>query len=364
MALGMALGLSLTLAAGAQAAAADSTLFTAHAVPVDAEAKNVSEAREIALADGQRDGLMAVLRRLTRADDWGRLPKLSQSQAAAMVDSIQVEDEKSSSVRYLANLTIAYKGGEVRRLLQQAGLPYSESRAQPTLVLPVFAGAGGDLLFEEDNPWLAAWSAYRSGPGSLFPLVAPIGDLEDIAAIDARLALAGDAAALARIAPRYGAINTLVAKAGVQGGKLRLNLQWHGPLRTATEVLEVPVRAEESEAGLMLRAAAQTASTLEERWKRETLRQADAPVNTLDARLLIDGLPDWVAARRALEASGIVRRYEVASMTPRSVQLQLHYQGGPEQLALSLAQSNLELVRDGDGWRLSLRQGSPGRARE
>jgi len=340
-------------------------VFTAYAVPVDAEAESTAKAREAALAEGQREGLLSVLRRLTLAEDWQRLPPVTSDGAAALVESIQVEDEKSSAVRYLASLTIEFRDDGVRQMLRAAGLPFTESRAQATLVLPVYERDGRSLLFDEDNPWLAAWSAYRAPPGRLFPLVVPIGDLEDIANLDAATALAGEQAALSRVSARYGATNVLVVQAVSAGGRLALNLRWFGPTRRETEDSAVPATGEATdEAALLARAVEDTAAALEERWKRDTLRSAGGAEQRLDARLPIESLQDWIAARQRLGRNGMINRVEVASMTRDSVQLAIHFQGEPEQLALSLAQNDLVLVDEGGGWLLTLRRDAGSGRRE
>jgi len=358
--LGMLAVLALATAeARAQAAPGAGDVFTAYGVPVDVEARTAAEARDIALVQGQRLGLAMVLRRLTLAEDWPRLPAPPEAEIAAMVDSIQVSEEKTSSIRYLGKLIIEFKSERVRQLLRRAALPFTESRARPTLVLPVLRRAGSDLLFEEENAWLRAWAMHQAPPDSLFPLLIPIGDLEDIATIDAGLALRGDAAAMQRISARYGATNVLVAAAALTANGLDLGLQWHGPLRAPRESQNLTAGTEPPDE-LMRRAVVEIAGALEERWKRETLLQFGQEAK-LSARLPVSGLQEWVTVRRLLARNGMVRRFEVASVSRESVQLWLHYLGAPEQLATSLAQDNLQLVNESGLWVLSL-HGSAGSA--
>ena len=137
--------------------AAKSDLFIAFRVPVDVESKTAALARDLALVQGQRRGLTMVLRRLTVRRDHSRLPVPSAAELDRLIDGVLVENEKSSPTRYLAELIVEYKRDEIRRLLTAAGIRHSETRAQPTLVLPVFEDASGRMLFEEENAWLAAW---------------------------------------------------------------------------------------------------------------------------------------------------------------------------------------------------------------
>jgi len=358
-------GLVLALAA-APAPAQEGDLFTAYAIPIDAEAKTAAEARDVALLAGQREALRAVLRRLTLAEDWGRLPTLPNAEIVAMVAALQFENEKTSSVRYLADLTVEFKKDQVRSLLRASNLAFTETRARPTLALPVLEFGGNRLLFD-DNPWLLAWAGQDVARGVMFPIVVPIGDLEDIAIVDAERALAGDATALAAIAERYRTTNVLVVAASLvesTGAKaLDLERRWHGPLRSGTEVSSLRAGAEEGTEALLARAVAETLRDLEERWKRETLLQFDQE-QRLSVRVPIEGLPDWIEVRRRIGRNGMVRKFEVASITRQAVQLYIDYLGDPRQLAVSLAQEELELIEEGGFWILNLRRGTGGTARE
>lgn len=362
LALLAALTLAAVTAVRAQAPASGNDVFTAYGVPVDVVSETAAKAREIALVQGQDLGLKMVLRRLTLSEDWPRLPAPSQAEIAAMVDSIQVSEEKTSSVRYLGDLIVEFKPDRIRQLLRFAGLRFTESRARPTLVLPVLSGGGKEMLFEEDNVWLAAWAKYQAPLGSLFPLLIPIGDLEDIASIDAGLARQGDPTALERIAARYGATNVLVAAASPTAAGLDVSLQWHGPLSSESESRSIAAGAEGRDE-LMRRAVENIADTLEDHWKQETLLQFGQEA-ALSARLPIGSLQDWVAARRLLKRNGMVRRFEVVSMNKDSVRLSLHYLGAPEQLATSLAQDNLQLAQEGDDWILRLLASTGAAAKE
>ena len=109
----------------------------------------------------------------------------------------------------------------------------------------------------------------------MFPLIIPIGDLEDVAAVDAVQALQGNEEGLARIASRYGTSNVLVATATQvnRGGRVSIDmrLQWHGPLRSGSEVSGLRALEGESIDALMARFVTRTVNGLEEQWKSQTL---------------------------------------------------------------------------------------------
>ena len=86
------------------AAAADD-VFTVSGIPVDQTANTASAARAAAFRRGQRDALATLLRRLTLRADHERLPAVEKERLDFMVQALEVADEKTSDVRYLAGLS-------------------------------------------------------------------------------------------------------------------------------------------------------------------------------------------------------------------------------------------------------------------
>jgi len=81
-------------------------------------------------------------------------------------------------------------------------------------------------LWEQNNPWLNAWQARPLGH-ELTPLAAPLGDLEDSAAISAKQALVFDREKLEKLAQRYGVPQIIIAHAKLtqKNGEDRLRVQ-------------------------------------------------------------------------------------------------------------------------------------------
>ncbi|MCK6451102.1 MAG: DUF2066 domain-containing protein, partial [Alphaproteobacteria bacterium] len=181
-------------------------------VPVDTTANTAANARAQALADGQRRALRRVFERIVLTEDMARLPRLNDRAIEGLVRALEVDKERTSAVRYLAELTIRLKPDEVRGLLQQAGLRFAETRSRPVLVLPVLREGDNALLWEETNRWRRVW-AEMPAPDGLVPIIVPIGDLTDGETIDAAAALAGDEGKLAAIMQRYRAAAAIVAVA-------------------------------------------------------------------------------------------------------------------------------------------------------
>ena len=206
-----ALALSLILAYGT---ARGEAVFTVAHVPIDAEAASSAEARELAIAAGQRSALEILLRRLTVED--ASLPAPAEDSVAAMVAGFEIDRELVSTTRYRASLTVDFDPAEVRRLLRESGVAYAETVSKPVLVVAVQRDPGGILLWEDGNRWRRAWEE-RPPNGGLVPILLPLGDIIDLGAVDAKRALASDAKALGALGRLYGTSAVAIAVAGLSG---------------------------------------------------------------------------------------------------------------------------------------------------
>ena len=218
---------AIALPAGTAPAESTDEAYSA-TVKVDATAENAAAAREAARIDGQRRALSAVIERLSGSPD-AKPPKLDDKAITDMVASFEVRNERMSAVRYLADYTFHFRPSKVRRLVKvvepaateerrdkSAGETKSNASAEggsrAIVVLPVFKDGGDIALWDDPNAWRAAWSQRSTAAGPA-RLILPLGDAEDLAAIDAGQAEAGQSQALTAIAQRNGGSEAVVALA-------------------------------------------------------------------------------------------------------------------------------------------------------
>jgi hypothetical protein len=335
--------------------------FSVSGVTVDATAATAAAARDAALAEGQRKALHLLLERLAAPADYDRLPKLSDAEIVPLVAGFEVQEERTSAIRYLATLTYSFRPAGIRALLRNASVAFAETASRPVLVVPVQrGGAGAPLLWEDENVWRRQWLD-RPPTTGLVPVVVPTGEVEDVAALTAAQALAGDPGAFATLLRRYDAGEAVVAEAALDAGGVTVTVRRPGvdqPL-FADHIAQTAV---ESQADLLRRVAARAVQALEERWKREILvRPQQTDAGALVARVPLNGAQDWAELRRRLTATGFLQNVVVKSLNRREAIIALSFPGDPSQLKLVLAQRQLALEEAPDGWVLRVlgAQGAP-----
>ena len=132
--------------------------------------------------------------------------------AIKYVDGYEINKELVSSIRYRANIIVYFNKNLVRKLLQQRKIRFAETRSNDVLVVPVFDDGDGATLWFEPGDWRTAWLARPANEG-LVPLILPLGDVMDMAAIEVAEALAPSHKALLALAERYGTREVVVSSA-------------------------------------------------------------------------------------------------------------------------------------------------------
>lgn len=332
---------------------ANGGLYRVEGIPVDATAASAVQARQDALAAGQREGLRRLLERLTRPEDAARLPKLDRISVDRYVESLEITNERLGPTRYLATLNIAYSPPAVRELLRGGGLAFLERRPEPVLVLPALAapdggGAGSPDLWGEANPWRAAWNT----GGAASPLVdlrLPLGDAGDVTTVPPEAA--ADLDALARLGERYGASVVVIAEARPSPGALALEARRAD--RPGEPFLRETLRANpgEDEAALLGRGVARVVAAVESDLKRTRIAPPGPPA-TLQAGVPLVDLSTWVQIRQELGSLPEVRSVRVDRFGRGGATVTLAYVGGLDTLVGALGRRGLSLVQESGGWQL------------
>jgi len=357
------LALALAMPMRSSPALAQEMPFEVAGVAVDITAESGAVARDRAMIDGQRRALDILLLRLAPPEEVGRLPRLDDERIAEMVEDVAVDSERVSALRYAGSLTVRFRADLVRALLEGTGVRFAATASKPVLVLPILSAGGRSMLWDDGNAWREAWVRRQAGK-ELVPLLVPMGDLDDLAAIDAEQAVAGDTARLLPLTGRYGAGEALVAVAalGIDSASgqptVIVTARRYGPEGMKDMFTETVIAAGETVDNLYARAAERVALRLQDAWKQQNLVTAGVE-KTLTVRAPVASLAEWTELRRRLAGAASLRRHDVISLSRLEGRLSLVYVGDEMQLARALAQRDLALVQELDGWRLGLTGAMP-----
>lgn len=341
------------------AVAAGDPAFSIVGVAVDVTAGDAATARIEALAQGQRLSFRRLLERLVSISDYARLPTPPDPVITELVQGFEVADERVGPDRYIASLTFHFKPEDVGRLLRDHDIPYVASASEPIIVLPLFRTSDGIMLWEDGNPWRAAWASLAPS-NSLVPVIVPFGELADMEIISAEQAAAGDRQRLDRLIERYGAGEAIVvdaAEAGVSadgGPSVAVTVQrFQGPGVRLGGGAYGGMMSDSLDTVLAL-AARTTRGQLEDEWKEANLLRFDRE-SSLAIDIPLTGISDWLDIRERLGRIPLIRKLEITAMSSRFARAVLHFIGEDQQLVGALSRNDLRLVREADFWLLQRR---------
>ncbi len=322
--------------------------FDVAGVAVDVSAASGAQAQAQAIVEGQRRAFTRLVARLVPAGRQAQVPVPDAESLAELVQSFQVANEKSSRVRYLAELTVRFKPAPVRDLLRTRGIPFAETQSKPVVILPVYNRNGVLLLWDDPNPWRTAWAAALPRDG-LVPMIVPSGALADINDIGPEQAMRGELDRLRAIAARHGAADAMLALVVLgtdpvgNRPSLRLTIARYGSGAGDQKIERQRfVSGDETESALLDAAARDLIEEIEEGWKRDNMRRF-GQTGQMTVAVPIDQLDQLVEIERRLAAAAAVEKAELVSLSRRAAQMRLTFSGDSEQLRIALAQRDLVL---------------------
>ena len=352
---GLILGFSLALGLMGAARADEDTPYTVSKLAVDVTAKNAVAAKAKAMADAQKHGIDAVLRRVVPFSYSAKLPDLQPQQVETLVNGMAIRKEQYSTTRYIATLDVIFNEQGVKELLASLGIPTSEERAPLISILPLVIE--GNKVKSLNEPWRQAWLDLDLSHG-----LTPANVLQPRPELEAgmvRAVLAGDAGAFAAVQRDYGSAPLIIAVGQkVDGGRFVTRL-------AGTDgVGRINYGRSDKAGGTAPKAAQEAASfayaVLENRWKatRAAPDPVAAPVNyeegmpppqaapqqgepgrLVTAVVVFAGLKEWQQIRGRLTQVPGLQRLEVNSLSARTASITFDYAGSLGHLQQVLGQN-------------------------
>jgi len=351
--LGLSILIFLICATPCQAQSGDdAALYRVTDVPVDITSDSSAHARDQAIAEAQRSALEQLITRLNA--DSSLAAKLDDDGVSALVQNFEVQNEHTSSVRYIGTFTVQFRPNSIRDWLGKSGSSYTETRSKPIIVLPILISNGHPLLWEEHTRWWAAWE--NASNTNLVPIILPTGGLDDIAVVSTEEAVDGNPRAIKALVDKYQAGGAIIADLEGDldnpGSNFKLIVTRYDAEGTAASPLNftLPPASDKSAIDNALSAAVKQArSSLESAWRETVAASTKAPPMRLPVVVPIDTLDEWTRIKRKLGNVKAIERTDVITLARGTTNIEIEFRGGVEQLQDDLAQQNLTLTQDGTG---------------
>lgn len=349
--------------------------YTIANYPVEARAANAVAAKDTAIADGQKAAFRSLLKRIVPVTSYRDIERIAATDPATLIDGVAVRSERNSATEYIASLDISFQAAEVRDLLNRQGIPFVDTQAPATIILPLTrdakaaAGPAGEFR-AASGAWGTVWPTLDLA-NSVSPLRAET--LKPELGPDTLRGLYDDAtrtASIMTLAAAYGTDQVVVAIAEVDTEGRKVNVLLAGQDGAGPFALNRAYRLNDGDLAYTLELAAVVSQgVLEGRWKAvnsggSVAAAAASPYSAdpggyaatspagddvaFDAQF--SGQTEWNAMRRVLlEAPGI-DDIRIGTVSAGNASVSVKYPGGGPALAQVLASYGIALTDTGGLW--------------
>jgi len=330
-----ALAALCALAPGAASAQQRDNVYAVSGVYVDETAANAAAAQQAGFAAAQRLGFERLVRRLTVPDELARqgVPLLDDLALERLVLSVDVQEERRSSTRYIGRLTVRFDPSGVRSLLRGYNLAVVDTRTSPVLVAAV---AAADVAPETAALWRQVFTEGGFGD-ELAPLaIAPEG-LSGPPAWDTATPFAQTAAAA----------SALFATLRVQGSTLTASLV-EVDSNARRERGEVTARVNGADAAALRAAlsslAEQANLRVQNEWKAR-IATGGGQRARVSASALYSSQAQWERIKQGLEgaAATLISEIRIEAVGREGALVSFSFVGDRNQLAAELARRGVRL---------------------
>ena len=343
------LGASAAHAAGP----VETSVFAVQGVAADVTDKDVATAKNKALFEVQMKAIVMLAQRLGNETFAAEIAKLEPKDVLPLLKSLSIEEEGTGPGHYIGKFTVRFIPAKVQKLFESYGVTVVSEQATPMLVLPIWKAAEGTQLWE-DNLWRTAWLNLHAEQ-SLVPLIVPIGDLEDSAAITAQDVLNLDPIKLEALRRRYGTRTILVAIAEpAEGNGVRAMMNAESELGKITfdKIYTADPATLEASAAL---AASRFHAIMIDKYKSDKSKaqqvSADASVShSIPVTVPFTSPSEWNAVRsRILSSPGIIG-VDVSTLAADGAVIRLMYVGDLQVVQTSMQGTGLQMSQIGGNW--------------
>lgn len=317
---------ALSFAPYLSAEAQNRDVYTVSGIPVDESAPTVGEAQQKAFATAKVIGAQRLITRLTLPQDRALASDLIIDQVLAdrIAAAVDVEEEVAGAGRYRGSLAVVYNPVQVRAVLTEVGLPFTDSMA-PKAVLFTSSSNGMDLA------WNLAWE--ETPKSSLVPLlISRTAGFEP----DTPWEILQNEVAL------YGAQRAIFANLrGGQGGYL-VDLVSVTP--SGVRDIGTTRRAR------TLSGALETVTDLlNEDWKENSIVR-DSSRTLIEATVKYTSLAEWITLRSALVQSPLVSNFQTQAISTDGAFIAFAFAGDGQRLTSDLRDRGVVITAEPIGW--------------
>jgi Uncharacterized protein conserved in bacteria (DUF2066) len=348
------------IAAAHAAGPIETNVFAVQGVDVDVTDKDATTAKNLALVQVQKKAIVMLAQKLGNPEMGAEIAKLEDKDVLPLLKSLSIEQESTGPGRYIGKFTVRFLPTKIHSLFANYGVNVVvEQQAKPMLLIPLWKTADGTQLWE-DNLWRKAWLDLHPEQTAV-PLIIPLGDAEDKAAVTAQDVADNNPLKLEALRRRYDCKDILVAVGeaaegrgihAVMSGDSALGKMNFDKIYTADPAtLEASATLAASRFhSVMIEKYKSDLSKLAARTKAEKDQQEASASHSIPVSVPFTSPTEWNGIRSRILATPGVIGVDVSTLAGNGAVVRLMYVGNLESTQSSMEATGLKLSQIGETW--------------
>lgn len=308
-------------------------------ISVDVTSSNVADAKKQALNEATRKGLNEVILTISTEETIAEMNKLNDNQIQHFISGIQVLMEKSSSIRYIANLKIEVNKEILTAFIKENNLPLIISQTQHSLIIPLLEKEDGSLdIWANDNIWRNAFlekSNLQSGYLKFYNIEKNLGN---ISSIDATTIYNMTPSKFAELSSFNNTENIFVLKYSLKDNKVYIKSF------PSEKIIETNIDTDSP--SLMIDKILPLIKS--DKKQITTTNDILASVEKFEIIYTYPNLSQWVNLKSLLEKEPLVENLKIISMANKKIHFNFIYKGILEKLQTTLSLNGYTLRNNGE----------------
>jgi len=299
--------------------------FTVSGIPVDATGSTPIEAQTLAIREGQARAANILLKRLTLESERvakGTVP-VSEENAAKLIRSMEIDNEKRSSTRYLGDITVGFNPSAMQAYLRQANLTMISSQSRERLVVPLSNGQ-----IDTQSAWFQAW--LKSGAQYALTPVKAMSEEQTLSLpVSAAAIAAMDKSALAQLGGLFNVQQVLIAD----------------DLGSYVKVSDISLDSGNRQTFSVNGGPSALIARLESEWKQAAVNVAANAVD-MPVSILYDTQSEWLRLKEAINGSAQIQDARLDAISKDGALMTITYGGDMSRLRNELAFKGVDVRED------------------
>ena len=306
-------------------------------VNVDETSDNVATAKKEALAKAVRNGLNDVILRISTEETIAEISKLNDNQIQHFVSEVQVLLEKSSDVRYIAELKIDINQDVLQKFIKENNLPIIISQTETALIIPLLETPDGSLdIWGNENIWREAFINKQNLQTGFLNFYNIEKNLGNITTVNANTIYDMTEASFLEISSFNNVENIYVIKYSLKDGKVYI--------KSFPNKTELTVDIDTQDPSQMID---KILPLIKNNKKQETPQSNIQSPTELNVIYTYPSLNKWIELKKMLENDPMVENLKIISLANKKVHFIFTYHGLYRRLQTSLGLNGYILSDNG-----------------